>query len=173
MELSDSAALRGLVDSLHVLVKPKESPMNTARSHPSRPTLALLMLGAVLASASAMAASKTASADALAQYQQERAVCTSGQSNQDRATCLREAGAAYAEAKRRALGDEDPAQYKANALKRCAGLPEDDRRDCVARMEGQGTTSGSAAAGGIYRELVTRETNPPSAASGASAVPAK
>jgi hypothetical protein len=147
--------------------------MNTARPHLSRPTLALLMLGAVLASASAMAASKTASADALARYQQERAICMTGQSNQDRATCLREAGAAYAEAKRRASGSADPAQYTANALKRCERLPEDDRRDCMARMQGQGTTSGSAASGGIYRELVTRETVPPSAASGASAVPAK
>ncbi len=144
--------------------------MKTARPHLSRPTLALLMLGAALASTSAMAASKTASADALARYQQERAVCASGQSNQDRATCLREAGAAYAEAKRRASGDEDPAQYKANALKRCERLPDPDRRDCMARMDGQGTTSGSAAAGGISRELVTRETVPPSPAGGASAV---
>lgn len=31
-----------------------------------------------------------------------------------------------------------------------------DRNDCVARIQGQGTTSGSVAAGGIYRELVTR-----------------
>ena len=147
--------------------------MTTTRPHLSRPTLALLMLGAVLASTSAMAASNTASADALARYQQERAACTSGQSNQDRATCLREAGAAYAEAKRRALGGEDPAQYKANALKRCERLPDPDRRDCIARMEGQGTTSGSAAAGGISRELVTRQTVPPSPAGGASAVPVK
>jgi hypothetical protein len=173
MNLSDSATLQRLVDSLHVLVKPKESPMNTARPHFSRPTLALLMLGVALASASAMAASKTASADALARYQQERAVCTSGQSNQDRATCLREAGAAYAQARQEGSVDEDEAQYSSNARKRCERLPDSDRRDCMARMDGQGTTSGSAAAGGISRELVTRETVPPSRAGGASAVPVK
>ena len=146
--------------------------MNTARNHLSRPTLTVLILGAVFASASALAASKTDSADALARYQRERAVCMSGQSNQNQATCLREAGAAYAEAKKGDLGD-DSVQFKANVSKRCERLPDADRRDCMARMEGQGTTSGSAASGGIYRELVTRETVPPSPAGGASAVPAK
>jgi len=36
----------------------------------------------------------------------------------------------------------------------------EDRADCEARMRGQGTTSGSAAPGGIYRELVTRTVGP-------------
>ena len=146
--------------------------MNTARPHLFRPTLALLILGAALASASAVAASKTDSADALARYQQERAVCMSGQSNQDQATCLREAGAAYAQVKKGSLGD-DPAQYKANAGKRCERLPDEDRRDCMARMDGQGTASGSAAGGGIYRELATRETVAAPAASGAPAAAIK
>jgi hypothetical protein len=137
--------------------------MYATRIHLSRPTLALLILGTVFASASALAASKTDSSDAAARYQQERAVCMSGQSNQDQATCLREAGAAYAQAKKGNLGD-DPAQYKANSSKRCERLPDTDRRDCMARMDGQGTTSGSAAAGGISRELVTRETVAPAAA---------
>jgi hypothetical protein len=172
MGLSDSATLRRLVDSLHVLEKPEESHMNTARTYLSRSTLALLMLGAALASASAMAAGKADSADALARYQQERAVCISGQSNQDRATCLREAAAAYAQEKNGGLRD-DPAQYKANASKRCERLPDADRRDCMARMDGQGTTSGSAASGGIYRELVTRETVSPSAAGGVPAAASK
>jgi hypothetical protein len=146
--------------------------MNTARTHLSRPTLAVLVLGAVFASAFALAASKTDSADALARYQRERAVCMSGQSNQDQATCLREAGAAYAQAKKGGLGD-DPVQYKANTSKRCERLPDADRRDCVARMDGQGTTSGSAAAGGIYRELVTREAVAPDPASVAPAAAIK
>jgi len=134
--------------------------MNTTRTYLFRPTMAVLILGAVLAWTSAIAASKTDSADALARYQQERAVCTSGRSSQDQATCLREAGAAYAQVKQGGLGD-DPTQYKANARKRCERLPDADRRDCLARMDGQGTTSGSAASGGIYRELVTRETVAP------------
>jgi hypothetical protein len=146
--------------------------MNTARTHLSRPTLAVLILGAVFASASALAAGKTDSADALARYQRERAVCMSGQSNQDQPTCLREAGAAYAQAKKGGLGD-DPVQSKANASKRCERLPDADRRDCMARMDGQGTTSGSAAAGGIYRELVTREAVAPGPASVAPAATTK
>jgi hypothetical protein len=112
------------------------------------------MLSAGLASGAALAA--PAQSDARARYEQERAVCLSGQSSQDRATCLREAGAAYADAGK--LGaDESAAQQQRNATKRCDPLPEADRRDCLARMQGQGTTSGSVAAGGISRELVTRE----------------
>ena len=44
-----------------------------------------------------------------------------------------------------------------NALRRCEPLRDPDRQDCVARIRGEGTTSGSVAEGGIYRELVTRE----------------
>jgi len=124
----------------------------------------LFMLGAALCSTSALADSKSRAAEAQALYQQERAVCMSGQSNQDRATCLREAGAALAQARREGWGADQAAQYLHNARTRCERLPDVDRRDCVARMQGQGTTSGSAAGGGIYRELVTREITLPSTA---------
>ena len=123
----------------------------------------------------ALAADNTASADAQARYQQERAACLSGQSNQDRATCLREAGAALADARRGGLGDSSP-QYVSNASQRCARLPDEERRACEARMQGQGTTSGSAAAGGIYRELVTRGGVAPNAvqpAGGAASAPTR
>jgi hypothetical protein len=149
--------------------------MNTARTQFLRPKWALLALCATLGSAYALAANKTDSADALARYRQERAVCMSGQSNQDRATCLREASAALADAKRGALGD-GAAQSVGNESKRCERLPDEERKACVARMRGQGRTSGSAAAGGISRELVTREIGVPStAASGSDAqvVPVK
>jgi hypothetical protein len=121
------------------------------------------MLGAALACTSALAAGKIGQAEAQARYQQERDVCRSGRSNQDRATCLREAGAALAEAKHDGL-DDGPAPYVRNALQRCERLPDEDRRACVSRMQGQGTTSGSVAGGGIYRELVTREAIAPSTA---------
>jgi hypothetical protein len=86
-----------------------------------------------------------------ARYQQERAACESGQSQQDRATCLREAGAALQEARQGRLAD-GPARYQQNELARCGYLPAEERSACHARMQGQGTTSGSVAAGGIYRE---------------------
>ena len=140
--------------------------MNINRRQLSRPMWALLLLGAAIGSGSALAAGKTGATgttDAAARYQQERAVCLSGQSSQDRATCLREASAAFAEAKRGAL-DDGSAAYERNARERCNKLAEADRNACIARMQGQGTTSGSVAAGGIYRELVTRETVVPSPA---------
>ena len=50
-----------------------------------------------------------------------------------------------------------------NALLRCERLSGDDRQDCVARIKGHGTESGSVESGGIYRELVTLEAAPPKA----------
>ena len=103
--------------------------MNINRRQLSRPMWALLLLGAAIGSGSALAAGKTGATgttDAAARYQQERAVCLSGQSSQDRATCLREAGAAFAEAKRGAL-DDGSAAHERNARERCNKLAEADR----------------------------------------------
>jgi len=111
-------------------------------------------VGAMLASGIAAAASAEM-ADAQARYQQERAVCMSGKSHQDQTTCLKEAGAAFAEAKRGNLsGGSD--QYEKNQRLRCESHQDaDDRADCLRRMRGEGTISGSVEGGGIYRELRT------------------
>ncbi|MFN0186024.1 MAG: hypothetical protein ACKVQR_19595 [Aquabacterium sp.] len=101
-------------------------------------------------------ASPSHSTDLLARYRLDRADCNSGRSTQDLPTCLREAGAALAGGRRGGL-DKRGADFTANALQRCDRLPGDDRRDCMARISGQGTTTGSAAGGGIYRELVVRD----------------
>jgi hypothetical protein len=92
--------------------------------------------------------------EAQARYEQDRAACNSGQSNQDRATCLREAGAALGEAKRGNLRDGQTS-YEQNQTLRCDRLKEGDRDDCLRRMHGEGTVSGSVESGGIYRELRT------------------
>jgi hypothetical protein len=92
--------------------------------------------------------------EAQARYQQDRAACISGQSNQDRATCLREAGAALQEGKRGRIGDGQ-SPYEKNQLIRCDRLQGGDRDDCLRRMRGEGTVSGSVESGGIYRELRT------------------
>ena len=92
--------------------------------------------------------------DAQRQYQEDRALCMSGKSGQDRATCLREAGAALQAARRGQLEDSQAA-YEKNSLLRCPYPPAADRTDCERRMRGEGTTSGSVAGGGIYRELRT------------------
>ncbi|MCL4185094.1 MAG: hypothetical protein KJ011_16770 [Burkholderiaceae bacterium] len=109
-------------------------------------------------------ASAQAGSDAEARYQQERALCESGLSPQDRAACLREAAAARAEARHGQLGDGsgDAARYLENALARCKPLPPAERADCEYRVRGGGTARGSVEEGGIYRETVTREVAPPS-----------
>lgn len=107
------------------------------------------VIGAGLLAASSFAVA--ASSEAEAQYQREVQVCNSGKSNQDKATCLREAGAARDEARRNRLSDGQASQYEKNSLARCDALPAKDRDECVARMT-KGTTSGSVQGGGVIRE---------------------
>lgn len=137
----------------------KQSRFTTTHTHIHRTAmrlsvLALLAISSTFAATAAMAASNTS--DANARYQAERAMCNSGQSYQDRATCLREAGAALQESKKRRLGNDQGANdaYKHNALIRCNALPADDREACQRRIEGEGTISGSVPEGGVLRELV-------------------
>lgn len=85
-------------------------------------------------------------------YQQDRQRCLSGQSGQAQASCLQEAGAVL----QQGPGAQSPvaaAQLSENALQRCDALPDGERQSCIARMQGQGREEGSAAAGGILREL--------------------
>lgn len=116
--------------------------------------LAMSAAAAVLGSTAAIAVDRESLSHAQSVYQQDRAACLSGQTNQDRATCLREAGAALQEARRGGLEDGDR-QFERNRLLRCDRQPPEDRADCVRRMNGEGFTSGSVEGGGIYRELVT------------------
>ena len=107
--------------------------------------------GACVALLPAAAAAQAASdSDAQLRYRQERAACMSGASNQDRATCLREAGAALQEARHGGLSGGD---FDRNRTQRCAALPAQERDDCTMRMNGHGTATGSAMQGGILREL--------------------
>ena len=101
-------------------------------------------------------------------YQEERAACTQLTDADARKTCLREAGAARVEAKRGGLVEQD-AEYQKNLTARCNYLPAGDREDCERRMRGEGTTSGSIAGGGIYRELRTIVPVPEGTEAGAGA----
>ena len=116
--------------------------------------IAMLLAGVLLA-ASAVAAAAGSQSDAQARYRSDRAACMNGEASQDRATCLREAGAALREARRGGLAETDSSQYEPNSLVRCDSLPTEDRHDCIRRMHGEGTATGSIDGGGIYRELVT------------------
>ena len=117
-------------------------------------------IGAALAAAAVMlagaAAAQAGTSEIQSRYRSERAACMNGSSNQDRATCLKEAGAARREALRGNQGTPD-ATLAENRLMRCQGLPAPDREDCRQRMM-NGTTSGSAAQGGVLREVETPAT---------------
>lgn len=115
-------------------------------------TLAAGLLSAGLFSSVAMAAGPNKSADLRAQYQSDVAFCKSSQTTESRATCMKEAGAAYEEAKRNRLvsGSHD---YQQDATNRCKSLPAGQQQDCMMQMSGQNTvTKGSVESGGILRE---------------------
>jgi hypothetical protein len=112
-----------------------------------------ILLLVVVFSANAEAANPAS--DANARYAHERAICLSGNSSQDRTTCLKEAAAALKEAKAGKLNDRGQ-DYAANALQRCNGLPGEQQELCHRRMT-EGSVSGSVQEGGVLRELVVKE----------------
>ncbi|MEK8033009.1 hypothetical protein AACH06_19475 [Ideonella sp. DXS29W] len=110
----------------------------------------------------ATAPAATSPSAARAQYARDTARCrTLPLKSTQRANCLSEASTALAQAQPD-KPTEAPDVLIRNAMRRCDPLPEPDKRDCLARMQGQGTLSGSVASGGILRELVTREVVDPS-----------
>jgi len=116
-----------------------------------------MAVAALLAAATPALAAGRGMSEAQQRYQQERAVCMSGSSHQDRATCLREAGAALAEARRNRLGSTGSTDYAANATARCAAQRNpDDRQACMLRVQ-QGMTHGSVHGGGVLRQVETAQ----------------
>jgi hypothetical protein len=115
--------------------------------------LALLAAGGLAGAAGVAAQGAAPGTDARAQS--ERAVC--GGNQQDRAACLREAGAAQEEARRNGLSSAGPSGQDQNSLARCDLQPAAARADCEARIKGTGQTSteGSVMGGGVIRETVT------------------
>lgn len=88
------------------------------------------------------------------QYDHEVAACHDGRPEDRKAACLREAAAAQAERARGVLGQDDRA-FRQNARRRCEPLPDDQRADCLTRVEGLGNARGSVEEGAIIRETVT------------------
>ncbi len=88
-------------------------------------------------------------------YQKERAVC--GHNRQDKAACMREAGAAQQASRRGDLAHADASVYEKNALARCNAQPAGERADCEKRIRGTGNTEidGSVMGGGAIRETTT------------------
>jgi hypothetical protein len=122
---------------------------------------AVLTMSAAEAAPPAGNASTAPSSDAV--YQRERAACLDGSSPQDRATCLKEAGAARAESRRSGLGNgEDAGTLSRNALQRCQAVLPEDRDACERMARGEGEVSGSVAGGGVLKQIVTPAPEPAS-----------
>ena len=126
----------------------------------------LIAVGAAAGYAASPAyAADVADAAAKSGYSKERADCEAGRTAEDRATCLREAGAAQDERKRNQLDNAGSARQ--NAIERCNLVAAKDKADCLARIEGPSkpnqstTTSGSVAGGGVIRETTTTTTGQP------------
>lgn len=132
-----------------------------------RASLALGAAFGLIAASTAFAAGPAAPADAQARYKKEVEVCNTGKSNQDRATCLREATNALAEAKRARLDNgQSSAELRANAMARCDLQPAADREACRARAKEDGIVSGTPQAGGVLREHVEVQTIVPARPAG-------
>jgi len=121
-------------------------------------SMLVLLCASILMTTSAIAQSQ--SATSASRYQVERANCFNGRSNQDSATCLREANAALAASKQGKLADGETADQK-NAALRCQALQSAERDACERRMHGEGTVSGSVESGGVLRELVVQTPDKP------------
>jgi len=117
-----------------------------------RRVLAVALVAAAASPAAWSAGDKQLSA-AQERYNQERARCLSGASHQDRATCLREAGAALQESQRGGLATSS--DLSANATARCEAQPAADREACIQRIMGAGSTQGSVESGGVIRQTET------------------
>lgn len=136
---------------------------STTRREATDPRGFRLLRRAVAACLAAGAASVLAAPGSSAvdeRYLQERAACERLSEGQDRAACLREAAAARAQALRGEL-DDGAADYRENSLARCRVLQGEDRRDCLSRMTGAGSVSGSVEGGGMLREYTTHELGAP------------
>lgn len=130
--------------------------MNHRTNNRSKASLVYFGVAALLAmtAATAQVATGTTGIDASGIYQQEVQACLSGRTQQDQATCLREARNAQGDKQRGALNNAG-GNLEANATSRCDVLAGEDKAACQARVLGYGSTTGSVAAGGVLREVET------------------
>ncbi len=154
-----SHTVRSLGDVARSLFGARMPPVQESPTMPTLIQHAGLSVLLIFSAALSAAPAEARTSEHQLRYEQERRACVEGRSNQDRATCLREAGAALAEARRGGLGAGPAPSLAHNRLARCNNLPAADRADCVQRMEA-GSASGSAQQGGILREATSPVTKP-------------
>jgi hypothetical protein len=92
-----------------------------------------------------------------ANYRAARSACQAMAVPADRTNCLRDAGAARAQALRTGPSSTSAEQLQRNALQRCqAHKSAEDQAICERMARGDGNTSGSVESGGVIRELTTQ-----------------
>lgn len=128
--------------------------MNVRPMHTKRLAASLCAAGLMLAAGAVHAADAIGRAAIQSQYEQDVANCKSGKSNQDRATCMQEAGAARQEANRQNLKEGSADQHQQNMVDRCNRLPAASRQDCLTQMTSPTNVRGSVQGGGVLRETV-------------------
>lgn len=130
--------------------------MNAFRHSCAVAALAACSLAALPSAFAAGSGSTKSSASSSGTYQTERAMC--GQIQQDKAACIREAGAAAQASRQGNLTHASDDTYRQNALARCQAQPAQDRQACEQRVTGAGDTTidGSVLGGGALRETVTQ-----------------
>jgi hypothetical protein len=123
--------------------------------HPTKKALfQLFLLGALFLHAGfTHAENPQALRDRQRSYQVDRQRCLAGDTGQNQASCLQEAGAVLQQPLS-VQGPVSDAQLAANALQRCDALTGDEHQSCILRMQGSGSVEGSAASGAILRELI-------------------
>ena len=104
--------------------------------------------------ASAQVPAGTTGIDTSGNARSEMAACTTGRTQQDKQTCMKEVRNAQ-QAKRAGQIDNAGSPFEANALKRCNSLEGDDKATCQARVMGYGKPQGSVAGGGVVTEIET------------------
>ena len=126
-------------------------------SQPSRGVGTVTMaLAAVLTPMFAKAAAPTPAGSPEAIYQRDRADCLAGRTQQSQKNCLIEAASARGAARKGLLTTETPQVLRYTLQQRCLVQPEGpDRAVCERMAHGEGTATGSVAAGGELRELTT------------------
>ena len=87
-------------------------------------------------------------------FQAAHQACLDGKSGQVFEACMKEARAVKA-LPPGSMPVVSPEQLRRNSMLRCEALTGEDRADCVARVGGAGTTSGSVGGGGVLHELTT------------------
>jgi len=119
----------------------------------------LAMLAVAAALAGAFATTAGAADEATSRYVNEKTNCETGNTQQDKATCLKEAAAALDEKRKGKLDNQGTPMM--NATERCNALPQKEKADCFSRILGPAspnqtvTTSGSVAGGGVIKETKT------------------